>query len=148
MYYIFNNDIFRKLFNNKQLDQDLGGNHGWRFTAGAKYLMKLPWLCWRRNYGNVGKCTSAWIPGWLVIRVFLSLRMMFFRKEKVFWIAGRILIGGFKKFPAQIRSQISNWLNLKANYFWAKFFSSCHFWRFLANTRLSQNFLFFQNLNF
>ena len=54
--------------------------------------------------GNIGKCTSAWIPGWLVPRAFLSLRMMVFRKEKVFWRAGPILIGGFKKFPAQIRS--------------------------------------------
>ena len=77
--------------------------------------------------GNVGKCTSAWIPRWLLLLQFLCLRMMVFRKEKVFWRVECILIGGFKKFPAQIRSQISNWLNLKTNYFWAKFFSSCHF---------------------
>ena len=56
------------------------------------------------SYGNVGKCSSAWIPGWLVLLQFLCLRMMVFRNEKVFWRAGPILIGGFEQFPAQIRS--------------------------------------------
>ena len=58
------------------------------------------------SHGNVGKCASAWIPGWLVILDFLCLRMMVFRNEEVFWRTGRILIGGFKKFAAQIRSQM------------------------------------------
>ena len=34
--------------------------------------------------GNVRKCTSSWTPGWLVLRVFLCMRMMIFRKEDVF----------------------------------------------------------------
>ena len=26
---------------------------------------------WRRNYGNVGKCTLAWSPAWLIPRRYL-----------------------------------------------------------------------------
>ena len=45
------------------------------------------------SYGNVGKCTSAWIPFWLLLCAFRCLRMMIFGKEKVFWREATILIG-------------------------------------------------------
>ena len=93
--------------------------------------------------GNVGKCTSAWTCRWLLLLDFLRLKMIVSRKEKVFWRARSILIGGFKKFSAQIRSQIWILLNLELKYFWAKLFSITWFLTFFGeHAFVTRNFIF------